>query len=103
METNSKIQLLMESDATILLISASDLREFAFAILDEAKKMAEEAEKKRKEKLLTENEVCKLLDVTHTTLWRWNRDGYLSMRKIGRRNMWAQSDIDRLTKEEGLK
>ena len=87
----------MQGGNTLLMVSADDLREFAFAIMDEARRMAEEAEKE--EKFLTEKEVCKLLNVTHTTLWRWNNKGWLRSRGFGRRRMWAQSDIDRLMKE----
>ena len=87
----------MQGSNTLLIVSSDDLKEFAFSIIEEAKKMAMESE--RKEKYLTEAEVCKILNVTHTTLWRWNKKGDLKSRKIGRRKMWALSEIENLMKE----
>ena len=54
------------------------------------------AEEAKDETYLTEAEVCKELGTTHSTLWRWAKSGYLQPIKVGKKNMWRQSDINRL-------
>ena len=34
--------------------------------------------------LVTEKQLAKLLEVSHITVWRWTRDGFLSRRADGR-------------------
>ena len=84
----------MEGGNTLLMVSANDLKEFAESIFERAFIHARETEKE--EVLLTEDEVQKILNVTHSTLWRWNNTGYLHYQKAGRRNLWKKSDIEKL-------
>ena len=84
---------------TLLMVSASDLREFALALMEEARSQAEEA--KEAETYLTEKEACELLSVGHTTLWRWDRKGYLRAQKVGRRKLYRRGDIEKLIAREG--
>ena len=83
---------MMEGGNTLLMVSASDLKEFAMSLIDEVRNQAMEREKK--DIFLTESEVCEKLNVTHTTLWRWNKKGYLRSHKMGRRTLWKQSEIE---------
>lgn len=79
---------------TLLMVSAGDLREFALALMEEARSQAEEA--KQSEVYLSEKEACELLNVGHTTLWRWDRKGYLRAQKVGRRKLYRQSEIEKI-------
>ena len=45
------------------------------------------------DKILTREEVCKLLKVSNTTLFNWNNDKTLVNFKIGRRVYYMQSDV----------
>jgi excisionase family DNA binding protein len=46
------------------------------------------------ERFLTRKETARLLHVNYTTLWRWNKQGYLRSRKIGGRHvMYKYSDV----------
>lgn len=83
----------------MLMVTANDLKEFAMSLMEEARKIAQE--EREKEAYLTETEVCKLLNVTHTTLWRWNKNGTLPSCKMGRRTIWRKSDIDKFMIKEG--
>ncbi len=76
------------------MISGEELRLFVREILDEAMAAAREAQ--HTETYLDEGEVMKRLNVTHSTLWRWNNTGYLKTVKVGRKNLWRESDITRL-------
>ena len=37
-------------------------------------------------------------NVSHTTLWKWQRSGYLVPVKVGKRVYYKRSDIEQLTK-----
>lgn len=50
------------------------------------------------EKLLTKQQVMELLGVSSTTLWLWERKGYLKPVKIGRKVFYSPKDIDNLRK-----
>ena len=45
------------------------------------------------DKALTRDEVCKLLDVSYTTLHNWNRDGILVNQKHGRRVYYSKASV----------
>ena len=45
------------------------------------------------DKILTREEVCKLLDVSTTTLFNWNRDGILVNQKLGRRVYYSKASV----------
>ncbi len=45
------------------------------------------------EKILTREEVCKLLDVSTTTLFNWNRNGILVNQKRGRRVYYSKASV----------
>lgn len=83
---------------TLIMANRDDLeRAFEKVLTTFMEKMTMEIEaKKTDEVLLTENEVQQRLNVTHATLWRWNKLGYLRNVKIGRRCMWKQSEIEKM-------
>lgn len=86
-------KMLENGTNALFLVSGGDLREFALALIaDATAKPAAEAE----EKFLTVDEVCETLRVSHSTLWRWGKSGYLVPKKVGRTSMYRQNDINNL-------
>ena len=85
------ISKLIESGNAVLMVSANDLKEFALQLIEEGKRLASSDAKD--ETYMTEAEVCKELGTTHTTLWRWKKSGYLKPVKVGKKNVWRQSEI----------
>ena len=83
----------MEGGNTLLMVNANDLKEFALSLIEETRNQKQERER---EKFLSENEVCERINVTHATLWRWNKSGFLHTYKIGRKCFWKESDIEKL-------
>jgi len=76
------IKELINSDANIqIVVNALDLKEFALEIIEETLAQAKNA--KKEEKYLTVDEVGKILKTTKSTLWRWNKTGYLKTVKVG--------------------
>ena len=45
------------------------------------------------DKILTREEVCKLLKVSNTTLFHWNNEKVLVNHKIGRRVYYMKADV----------
>lgn len=66
---------------------------------------AEEQEQARrvdnKDAMLDEATVQRRLGKSHTTLWRWNNSGFLACYKVGGKNCYRLTDIERI--EGGIK
>lgn len=66
------IASLIESESNVqIVVTLSDLKEFALTIVSEAM-AAKEAEKKE-EKYLTPDDVADMVGVSKNTLWRWKK------------------------------
>ena len=48
--------------------------------------------------LITKKEVMQGFNISHTTLWKWEKIGYLIPIKVGKRVYYRRSDIEKLTK-----
>ena len=76
----------------ILAVDAGDLREFGLALIAEAAAKPQQTE----EKMLSADEVCKVLGISSNSLWRWGKSGYLKGQKVGRKVFYRKSDVDAL-------
>lgn len=83
---------------TLVITSVETLKE-AF------QQWAEEQEQIRSatanDAMLDESAVLQRLGKSRATLWRWNASGYLTCYKIGGKNCYKQSDVERI--EKGLR
>ncbi len=71
---------------------------------DEVRKaIAEERQKAKPEKYLSRDDVCKLLGISKPTLWLRTKDGEIKATKVGRRVLYAESDIKKFTENDGRK
>ena len=50
--------------------------------------------------LVTKKEAMIGFSVSHTTLWKWEKSGYLTPVKVGKRIYYRREDIKNLTKKE---
>lgn len=50
--------------------------------------------------LLTEEQVKSMLNVSHSTLWRWGNNDYLVAVSIGRKKRYKQSDVEKILKNK---
>ena len=57
-----------------------------------------EKSKPIEEKYLTADETAEMLGVDKSTLWRWNKCGYLSNVKIGSKVRYRLTDVESLMK-----
>ena len=82
-------------------VSAADLCQCADKLIEKAQLMKEhelmrQEQAADEEKWLSTEEACKMCGVCTTTLWAWDKAGYLRAAKVGRRKRYALSDIKRL-------
>lgn len=77
---------------TMVVLTMDNLREIMYDCFLKAKAELSQPQEK-KVKMLTTNEVCKLLHVDKSTLWRWAKDGFLVPEKIGRKNLYHETDV----------
>ncbi len=78
---------MMENGANITVaITLEDLRRFHQEVIAED----------RGERYLSIKQVCEILSVDASTLWRWRKRGYLVPAKIGGKRRYKMSDIRRI-------
>ena len=69
-------------------------------VRDEMEKTLEaEREKARPERNLTRDEVCNLLHISKPTLWKKTKQGEINAITIGRRVLYAESEVKRYLEE----
>ena len=88
--------LLHAADSLNITINAGQLIE---AIDYCVHKTAQELERLRKpepEQLISRYKAAEILDVDLSTLWRWNKEGYLLPVKIGGKRRYRMSDVQGL-------
>nr|WP_315189392.1 helix-turn-helix domain-containing protein [uncultured Flavobacterium sp.] len=77
-----------------LEVMANTIREIVVSELQKVKEFISLTPKEdNSEKILTRDEVCKLLKVSHTTLFNWNNDGILVNHKVGRRVYYSKASV----------
>ena len=87
------IKELVDSTPNVqLVISAAQLREYSLFLIDEVQK-TKSTSLVTSEEYLTAFEACELLKVSKSTLWRWNKKGYLCPVRVGCDPRYRKSDI----------
>ena len=82
---------------TIIELSIDDLKTVVGDVIKEERlKAAEEARQKETIAFLSRYEVCKLLGVSRSTLYTWDKSGYLKSVKFGRKVLYAKKDVENL-------
>lgn len=83
------IRELIQNDArTLLLVSPTDLQEFALSVVNEYSKLTTLEEKK-----YTPKEFAKRHNVSEATLWRWCKAGILKRTIYGGKVYYRDSDL----------
>jgi Predicted site-specific integrase-resolvase len=92
------IKDLVATGANIALtIYLQDLIEFhRVVVADTKRELEQEIVENKSERYIDRKRTRELLDVDDTTLWRWNKRGYLKCVKVGGKVRYAMSDIKRI-------
>ena len=95
------IKVILSSDSNLsVTIKSTDLKEFADHIIKQTIKEVLASNMKSDEEYLTVNETAKMLCVNRSTLWSWNKKGYLCPVEIGGKRRYKISDIDSILKNK---
>lgn len=98
MTRNATTQMILNgSPNQLLVISASDLMD---VISNIGTSIAKEFLPKKEERYLSPNDTAKKLSVDPSTLYRWDKSGYLKAIKIGNKKRYRLSDIEQLMGEK---
>jgi hypothetical protein len=80
----------MEGKQPVFLVTEEDLNNFALRIIDGVREVVEDAlggkSSRQNEDLISAEEVLARLKVSKSTLWRWEKQQYLTPVKLGRKN-----------------
>jgi predicted DNA-binding transcriptional regulator AlpA len=81
-----------------LEVSGEDLLTFSNQLINRTKEELASVvvEKNREETYLTKADVKHLCGICDATVWHWQKRGYLSPIRIGRKVMYRKSDIDKI-------
>lgn len=78
-------------------IKLEDLVEFHREVLADVKKELEaQVVEEREERYLSIKQVCELLSIDASTLWRWRKQGYLVPVSIGGKRRYRLSEIKKI-------
>lgn len=95
-EENMSLKNFLESGANVsFTITAMDLKEFLFEVAEE-QAQTKSTVPAQLEKYLTAQETAEKLGVDVSTLWRWDKTGYLKKIKVGRKIQYRESDVLKL-------
>ena len=95
------IQDLLSNGANVsITVSAEDLRVFFAEVAQQVINQEKAAQAARNaDETMTQKEVCKFLNISKSTLWRWERDNYLlPTGRMGRSPQYLKSDVQRIKK-----
>lgn len=93
------------AEAMAYLVKASGLIQIIQDSVAEAMRnyasLPKQETKEKAPEYYTKSELCQLLHITETTLWRLENKGVIRKIKVGRKNLYLRSDIDELIASGG--
>ena len=91
------LTLAKEAPGTILAVRADDLMEANTRLIDQVRAdLEKELVERNTATLLTREMVLEQLNVSPTTLWRWEKRGYLVPVEVGGQRRYKSTDIKRI-------
>lgn len=91
------LELLRANPGISITINGSELTKAFTTLIDSAiDKYKREVEANPEDILYSIKQVCEILSVDKSTLWRWQQSGYLVPTKIGDLPRYRKSQIDEL-------
>lgn len=88
------LNFLQSNGSLNITINAEQLIEVINYTIQKSK--SEFEQKQTIETYVTRKKAAELLNVTLSTLWRWNKENYLNPVEVGGKRRYKQSDIDRI-------
>lgn len=92
-----KIKSSPQEGGVCLILSENDLRSVVREMYAEERQRTEKAIAENREvPTISRRDAARMLNITTSTLWRWDKEGYLSPVKVGSKVLYRSTDIDRL-------
>lgn len=88
-----KQNFLSEENDVQIVIRSSQLEELADMLWERMQDKNRERDDAERARTVTKAKACELLGKNATTLWRWEKEGYLTPVKVGARSMYRLGDI----------
>lgn len=83
-----------------ITVKAGELKEWAeYIVRLTHQELEQQIVNAKNETYLSRDEVAKMLGVDKTTLWRWNRDGYLFHIEMGGKRIYKLSNVKQILGE----
>ena len=80
-----------------ITIGLADLIEFAqYTVAETRRQLEQQITEANAETYPSPDKVAEILDVTKTTLWRWQKAGYLVPLEIGGKRRYKMSEVKRI-------
>lgn len=89
---------IISGDNIAVVVKLEDLIEFHRYLLES--KLDAQISGDSQERYLTIKQVCSLLSVDASTLWRWRKQGYFNPVVVGRKRLYKESDVRRFVGEK---
>ena len=97
MATLDLIKIAKEYPGLKVEISIGDLMEANMLLIAEVKRELEQTIADEKaETYLSREKVMKILDISSSTLWRWQRTNYIVPIMVGSKRRYRRSDVNRI-------
>ena len=94
------IQLAKECPGLTVSIKLTDLVEDNKELIEETKRNLQQTlEDAKSEEYLSREKVIEWLEVSATTLWRWEKCGYLIPIAVGNKKKYRMSDIQKILQQ----
>lgn len=86
----------------MLVVSAADLKNVVYDMCRaHDKHTADKIASQKERPTMTRTEAAQALNITLTTLWRWDKMGYLNPVRIGNKVLYRASDIEAMLSRKG--
>ena len=89
--------LLQSGNNITVAITLKDLKEFASILIEHTKmQLIDDIISDKAETYPTPKQVSEILNVNLTTLWRWNKQGYLTNYEVGGKRRYKMSEVKKI-------
>lgn len=85
--------LINEDNDIQIVIRSSQLEELADMLWKRMQEKNREREETERNRTISKAKACEMLEKDPTTLWRWEKEGYLTPVKVGGRTNYRLGDI----------
>ncbi len=94
------VQLARTYPDLMVSVKCTDLMDaFRFMVQETKLQLEQTISDEAAETYLSEDKVASMLNVSHTTLWRWHNENYLLHIKVGRKNRYKKSEVQAILEQ----